>query len=309
MPAQNKTENQGSWFDPLKPFVFGGLSGMIATSITQPIDTVKVRIQIFGESGTVVTTNPFKVASIMIKEEGVTSFYKGLDSALFRQATYGTARIGLYRFLYNKRMEQKGEVVFHEKAFISLFAGFVSALIGNPSDVALVRFQSDFTLPPEQRRGYKNVFDAFGRIIKEEGVISLWRGSAPTVLRAMSVNIGQMASFDQLKELVLKMRNGEWDLGSRIVTSVLSGIVCATVSLPSDNIKTKLQKMKAGPDGKLPYNGLLDCFVKSIKREGFFGLWIGLPTFILRVCPHSIGVLVINDFLNHRFGGLATGKK
>lgn len=301
-------EQKSHWFEPFKPYVFGGLSGMIGTSITQPIDTVKVRIQIIGESAKGESTNPVVVAGNMLKNEGIGSFYKGIDSALFRQATYATARLGLYRALYNWRMELHGEVPFLEKTACSLFAGFVSALIGNPSDVALVRFQSDFTLPAEERRNYKNVFDAFGRIIKEEGVLKLWRGSAPTIARAMSVNLGQLVSFDEFKAIITEMRGG-WDFTGRIYTVILSGIVCATVALPTDNLKTKLQKMKAKPDGTMPYNGMLDCFTKSIQREGVLGLWVGLPTFIVRVVPHSIAVLMIMDYLNTHFGGVATGKK
>lgn len=37
-------------WDKVRPFVIGGLSGMFATTVVQPIDTVKVRIQISGEN-------------------------------------------------------------------------------------------------------------------------------------------------------------------------------------------------------------------------------------------------------------------
>lgn len=113
---------------------------MIGTSITQPVDTVKVRIQIIGEARSGESTNPFTVVKNMYKNEGIGSFYKGLDSALFRQATYSTARLGIYRAIYNWRMEAHGEVPFWEKTVISIFAGATSAMIGNPSDLALVRF-------------------------------------------------------------------------------------------------------------------------------------------------------------------------
>jgi solute carrier family 25 oxoglutarate transporter 11 len=249
----------------------------------------------------VTSTNPLKVGLGIIRTEGVANLYKGWTSAMFRQATYTTARIGIYRFLYNHRMQEKGEVPFLEKASISLFAGFISALIGNPSDLALVRFQADFTLPPEHRRNYRHVFDAFGRIVKEEGVGKLWRGSSPTIVRAMSINLGQMVSYDEFKGRVFAWR-GVWDLQSRIYTAALAGCVCAIVSLPADNLKTKLQKMKM-VDGKLPYKNLRDCFVKSVRREGFFGLWIGLPTFVSRVVPNSTSVLMCMDFLNTHFGG------
>lgn len=32
-----------------KPFLFGGISGITATTLIQPIDTIKVRIQIISE--------------------------------------------------------------------------------------------------------------------------------------------------------------------------------------------------------------------------------------------------------------------
>lgn len=45
-----------------KPFVNGGMSGMVATCIIQPIDMVKVRIQL-GAKGSPVSTDPSLVAS------------------------------------------------------------------------------------------------------------------------------------------------------------------------------------------------------------------------------------------------------
>lgn len=186
-------------------------------------------------------------------------------------------------------------------------AGFLGSLVGNPSDLALVRFQADHTLPKELRRNYKHVFDAFNRIIAEEGVLSLWKGSAPTVARAMSLNAGQLATFEELKELVTKLR-GKSDLLTRVIAVTGSGIAASVVSLPFDNIKTKLQKQKADANGVLPYSGLMDCFRKTVSREGFFGLWVGLPTFIIRIAPHSIISLLIMDYLHTNFGK-GKGKK
>jgi len=85
-----------------------------------------------------------------------------------------------------------GDLTGLEKVGSSLTAGFLGALIGNPADLALVRFQSDGSLPVDQRRNYRHVFDAFSRIIKEEGLLTLWRGSAPTVIRGMAMNLGMV---------------------------------------------------------------------------------------------------------------------
>jgi solute carrier family 25 oxoglutarate transporter 11 len=42
--------------------------------------------------------------------------------------------------------------------------GAIGSVIANPTDMALIRFQSDNNLPAAEKRNYKNVFDALGRI-------------------------------------------------------------------------------------------------------------------------------------------------
>ena len=62
--------------------------------------------------------------------------------------------------------------------------------------------QADSTLPAAQRRHYKNAFHALYRIIADEGVLALLKGAGPTVARAMSLNMGMLASYDQSVELL-----------------------------------------------------------------------------------------------------------
>ena len=82
------------------------------------------------------------------------------------------------------------DLSFGQKSVCSLSAGFIASIIANPADLVLIRMQNDTTLKFDERRNYKNVFDAFSRIIKEEGVPALWRGCGPTIVRAMATNFG-----------------------------------------------------------------------------------------------------------------------
>ena len=69
---------------------------MIATSVIQPIDMVKVRIQLKSEANG-GNLSPFRIAKdIYTTEGGFKGFYSGLDSALLRQAVYATLRLGIY---------------------------------------------------------------------------------------------------------------------------------------------------------------------------------------------------------------------
>ncbi len=45
-----QTSNKKAFLDTIQPFWIGGLSGMIATSVIQPLDMIKVVIQVKSET-------------------------------------------------------------------------------------------------------------------------------------------------------------------------------------------------------------------------------------------------------------------
>lgn len=281
----------------LTNFAIGGISGMLATCVVQPIDIVKVRIQVRGEAGN-KNVSPFDVAREIRAEGGMRTFYKGLDSALVRQMTYTTTRFGVYLNVsqYMQKKVPEGQTIsFGQKCLASLFAGAAGAFVGNPADLALVRMQADNTLPPDQRRHYKNVGDAFVRIVREEGITELWKGVGPTMVRAMALNLGMLGPYDQAKEVFGKVLGPT--KATNLAASACAGFLAAFLSLPFDNMKTKLQRMKKLPDGTWPYRGMMDCALKTIAKEGPLGFYTGFPTYYVRIAPHSMLVLLIGDVL------------
>ena len=283
-----------------KNFMIGGASGMFATCCIQPIDFVKVQLQIRGEGVKGVRANPFTVLMETVRNYGMRRLYTGLDSALLRQATYTTARMGIYKTLYDWGEGGKpGSVPLWQKAAFSLTAGGLAATVGNPADLALIRMQSDHTLPEAQRRHYKGVGDALSRIVKEEGVLSLWKGSAPTVIRAMAINLGMLATYDQAKDSLTAMF-GQFN-GIRGVSSFIAAFFACLFSLPFDNVKTKFQRMAKGPDGQYPYSSFSDCFMQTLKNKGFAGYYVGFSTYVVRIAPHAIITLLATDYLNRNF--------
>lgn len=64
--------------------------------------------------------------------------------------------------------------------------------------------------------------------------------------------------------------------------ATLAGFVAASFSLPFDYVKTKIQEMKPGPDGKLPYSGPLDCAAKTLATRGPLAFYTGFPTYCVR---------------------------
>jgi solute carrier family 25 oxoglutarate transporter 11 len=107
----------------------------------------------------------------------------------------------MYKWLYtNYKVNNNGkEPSMWVKSGYALQAGFIGSLVGNPADLALIRMQADLSLPAAERRNYTNVFNAFSRIVKEEGILALWRGSTPTIIRALVINLAMLAPFDEVK--------------------------------------------------------------------------------------------------------------
>lgn len=132
-----------------------------------------------------------------------------------------------------------------EKVGYSLLAGLIGSAIANPLDMALIRFQSDASLPVADRRNYKNVFDALNKMNKELKFFGMWRGSIPTILRAMAINMFTLVPYNQVKELLQKYLNETRETTFiRLFGSAMAGITASVGSLPFDNVKTKILKMK-----------------------------------------------------------------
>lgn len=274
------------------PFVNGGLAGMFATACIQPVDMIKVRLQLAGEGargGPKPTV--MGVTREVLASGRVLDLYTGLSAGLLRQAVYTTARLGFFDTFQNMlqaRADKDGrKVTFLERGAAGLSAGGLAAMVGNPADLALIRMQSDGLKPKDQRANYRSVFDALKRIAQAEGVTALWSGAYPTVIRAMALNFGQLTFFaeskTQLKERFPNMSEG----ANRFGASAIAGFFASFFSLPFDFIKTRLQKQSRGPDGTLPYKGFFDCAGKVIKNEGPMRFYRGFGTYYVRIAPHA----------------------
>lgn len=259
---------------------------MAATCVVQPIDLVKTRMQLAVPipPANLKPSFPATLRTI-VAIEGVSGLYKGLSAGLFRQLTYTTARLGMFGILKDALSPDGAPLPFFKKAVAGMTAGGFGAVIGTPAEVALVRMTADGRLPEKQRRGYRHVGDALGRVVREEGVATLWRGTLPTVGRAMVLNVAQLATYEQVKESVADM--GIVGVKGHIVGSTVAGFVATAVSIPLDSAKTRVQNMKT-VNGVPEYTGMVDALVKTVRKEGVLSLWKGFTPYFLRLGPHTI---------------------
>lgn len=273
-------------------FMFGGLAGIGATSVVQPLELIKNRMQLIGaDGGKRVST--VEVVKKIIRSEGFLALYNGLSAGWLRQATYTTARMGTYNSLVERYSGKDGKTPFIIQLACGLAAGGAGAFVGTPAEVALVRMTADGRLPLDQRRNYSGVFNALARIIREEGFRALFTGCAPTIGRSMLVNMCQLASYSQAKQHLLSTGYFKEGIALHFNASMISGLITTTASMPIDMAKTRLQNMKGAV-----YSGTFDVLIKVTKQEGFFCLWRGFAPYYAKLGPHTVICFILLEQLN-----------
>eukprot|EP00911_Craspedida_sp_UC1_P002445 UC1_evm4s1820 len=281
--SSHPSEDMPVW-RTVKPFVNGGTAATLGIIVMNPVDVLKTRLQVQG-GGSVAA-----LAKQMASEEGPRAFYKGLSAQFLRAWTYQTARLGAYRSLTQRLQPADGSPLpLAKKAACGLTAGAFGAVIGTPAELAIIRLQTDSTLPLDQRRNYRHALHALWRTAAEEGVAGMWKGCGPTVVRAMALNCGSLAAYDQTKETIMRQFGAESsDGGARmgiVGASFVSGLVGAVFSLPFDFVKTQIQRMKPDPQGRMPFKGPIDCARKTLAEHGPLRFYAGLPTYSMRIAP------------------------
>lgn len=279
----------------LKGFVEGGIASVVAGCSTHPLDLIKVRMQLQGELNVGAPKGgPLAVGFRVIQTEGSMALFSGVSATMMRQLLYSTTRMGLYEIFKEKWKEEgKSSLPLMKKIAAGLLAGGIGAAVGNPADVAMVRMQADGRLPLEQRRNYRSVADAVAQMVRQEGITSLWTGSALTVQRAMIVTASQLASYDQFKESILSHHLMVDGIGTHVTASFGAGFVAAVASNPVDVIKTRIMNMKSDPGQPAPYNGALDCALKTVRAEGPMALYKGFIPTVTRQGPFTVVLFVV----------------
>lgn len=164
-------------------------------------------------------------------------------------------------------------------------SGFLGGIAGNPADIMNVRMQNDAGLPPAERRNYKHAIDGLARMVKEEGVASLFRGVWPNSTRAMLMTVSQLASYDIFKKELLQRTNMGDTLTTHFSASFLAGFVATTVCSPVDVVKTRIMSTKT----KESMVGLLTRITKQEGLGWMFKGWV--PSFI-RLGPHTVATFM-----------------
>uniref|UniRef100_A0A8C1FSA1 Mitochondrial glutamate carrier 2 n=2 Tax=Cyprinus carpio TaxID=7962 RepID=A0A8C1FSA1_CYPCA len=85
-------------------------------------------------------------------------------------------------------------------------------------------------------------------------------------------------------------------LPAKLINGGVAGLVGVTCVFPIDLAKTRLQNQQ----GARVYSGMLDCLTKTIKMEGYFGMYRGAAVNLTLVTPEKAIKLAANDVFRQK---------
>lgn len=283
------------------------LSAMVAETTTFPIDLIKTRLQLHGESlSSSHPTSAFRVGLGIIREQGALGLYSGLSPAIIRHMFYSPIRIVGYENLRNVVSVDNASFSIVGKAVVGGISGVVAQVIASPADLVKVRMQADGQRVSQGLQPwYSGPFDALNKIVCAEGFQGLWKGVFPNIQRAFLVNMGELACYDHAKQFVIRSRIADDNVFAHTFASIMSGLAATSLSCPADVVKTRMMNQAAKKEGKVLYNSSYDCLVKTIKVEGIRALWKGFFPTWARLGPWQF-VFWVSYEKFRKFAGLSS---
>ncbi|KAM9688256.1 mitochondrial adenyl nucleotide antiporter SLC25A24-like [Trichechus inunguis] len=133
----------------------------------------------------------------------------------------------------------------------------------------------------------------FKQMVKEGGIISLWRGNGINILKIAPETVLKFAAYEQFKKWLsfdgAKIGNPE-----RFTSGSLAGVTAQTCVYPWRVLKTRLAVSQTGQ-----YSGMVDCGKKLLKQEGVRRFFKGYILNLLGIIPYAGIDLAIYELLKN----------
>ncbi|XP_067907345.1 electrogenic aspartate/glutamate antiporter SLC25A13, mitochondrial [Heterodontus francisci] len=155
----------------------GGCAGSSQVIFTNPLEIVKIRLQVAGE----ITTGARVSTLTVIKELGFFGLYKGAKACFLRDIPFSAIYFPCYSHLKIIFTNENGQVHPGNLLLSGTLAGMPAASLVTPADVIKTRLQ---VAAREGQTKYSGLLDCFWKILRQEGPGAFWKGVAARVFRS-----------------------------------------------------------------------------------------------------------------------------
>ncbi|CAI5760420.1 unnamed protein product [Candida verbasci] len=292
--------------------ISGLTAGFTTTVVTHPLDVIKVRLQLSTNTNSLLSRNSQTYSSLVlvlkkIKEDVdfiyskklnghskftnyVIQYYRGIGPNLIGNISAWGLYFALYaEFKQNLGIRNNLTLNFFSS---SVLAGITTSLLTNPIWVLKTRILGS---SKNDEKSYKSVFDGIKQMLKQEGILSFWKGTIPSLFQVFQASL-QFTFYDHLKCYLTvtdhqNSNQGQLSTWQYLYASALSKISSMSLLYPTQVVKARLQINKSKTNGGIVYTIRQLYFTEG----GLLAFYKGLSANIIRVLPATCITFVVYE--------------
>jgi solute carrier family 25, member 33/36 len=269
------TSTSNSERDNLFSVAAGGFAGVCSTCVTNPLDTIRVRLS----AGRAATGKAHKSLLMTAKElfnEGlVHAFGRGLGANIMASMPSNAVYLPTYRFLKNELTDMG--VSEQARPLLCAF-GAVTATNVTLSPLFLVRTR----VQVDDRLTIRQVFTD---VMRRDGIRGFYRGTVTNVAGRFVEEGCFWTVYELLKRLTHEGNFGErgfwWTSAAMVSLTMMAKLAAVSIAYPYNVVMNHLRTVNK-VTGKHDYVKVLPTIRHIYRADGFLGFYKGLAPQILR---------------------------
>ena len=240
----------------------GGVSALISRTFTAPLELFKLQRQ--------NNFMPHSTLRAVVKKEGVHYLWKGNGVNCMRAfpqfsinyAVFEHANAHLFHSMENKQQRH---------FFSAALSGMTAMICMYPLETLRSRLSLQIC---------HNHYDSMRDAVRKMPFKDLYKGLAMSLIGFGPYNALNFSLYFYFLDTFENMENNV----KKLLAGGVSSTCAVTITYPTDLIRRRLQLQ--GFDAAVPpYSGIIDCTTKIVRKEGFRGLYRGLPATYIKIFP------------------------
>ncbi|KAA8541807.1 hypothetical protein F0562_022959 [Nyssa sinensis] len=264
-----------------REFVAGGFGGIAGIFAGHPLDTLRIRQQ---QSS---TGSAISILRNLVTRDGPLALYRGMGPPLATVTLQNAVVFQIYAVLsraFDSSVPSTDPPSYRGVALGGVGAGAIQSFIITPVELLKIRLQlqTQKHAKPQQADFHKGPLRVARSIFKAEGLRGIYRGLTVTLIRDAPSHGLYFWTYEYMREQLHPgcRKSGQESFKTMLIAGGLAGVSSWICCYPLDVVKTRLQAQSHASPPK--YNGIVDCFSRSLKAEGYGVLWRGLGTALAR---------------------------
>uniref|UniRef100_A0A915EIJ5 Mitochondrial carrier protein n=1 Tax=Ditylenchus dipsaci TaxID=166011 RepID=A0A915EIJ5_9BILA len=189
----------------------GGAAGGSQVIFTNPLEIVKIQLQVAGE----ITTGPKVNVFSVLRKLGFWGLYKGVGACLLRDVPFSAIFFPAYAHAKTYFADDNGLNSQMSLIYSAFIGGAPAAGLVTPADVIKTRLQ---VAARAGQTTYSGIIDCATKVYKEEGFRAFWKGSMARVCRSSPQFAVTLWAYENLQKIFYIDFGGTRPAGSEVST-------------------------------------------------------------------------------------------